>query len=262
MAKSQWAAFFDDHAPRYDENVFTKNTLAEVDFLIEALGLSRGDSILDIGCGTGRHAVELASRGFDVTGLDISSGMLAEARKRASSAGVEVAWVHADARRFAFRRGFDAVVCLCEGAFGLLTDADDPIGQPLAILRNAAGSMKTGARALFTVLNAMRMIRRAKGEGAEDAEFDPIALAERTDCLPPGSSRKYSLFERGFVPTELVLLFGTAGLEVLEIWGGTAGNWGRRPIDPDEYEIMVLAHKPERPPAPPFGFFARREFGT
>jgi hypothetical protein len=50
--------------------------------------------------------------------------------------------------------------------------------------------------------------------------------------------------ERGFVPTELTILFQMAGLQVLNIWGGTAGNWGRRPVDLDEMEIMVLACKP------------------
>jgi hypothetical protein len=53
--------------------------------------------------------------------------------------------------------------------------------------------------------------------------------------------------ERGFVPTELRLLFGLAGLETLGIWGGTAGTWGKRPIDLDEYEIMVLARKASPP---------------
>lgn len=57
------------------------------------------------------------------------------------------------------------------------------------------------------------------------------------------------LRERAFVPTELVLLFRMAGLEVLNIWGGTAGNWGRRKIDLDEMEIMVLARKPAQPTA-------------
>jgi len=50
--KSEWQEFFDGHAPVYNENCFTKNTLAEVDFLIEALELKPGASVLDVGCGT------------------------------------------------------------------------------------------------------------------------------------------------------------------------------------------------------------------
>ena len=49
------------------------------------------------------------------------------------------------------------------------------------------------------------------------------------------------------MPTELALLFRLAGMSVLDIWGGTAGNWGRRSIDLDEIEIMVVARKTAEP---------------
>ena len=90
---SKWEQFFNGHAPIYMNNGFTKNTLAEVDFLIEELKLPSGSSILDMGCGTGRHSVELAKRGYAVTGVDLSAGMLAEARKAAETAGVTVEWI-------------------------------------------------------------------------------------------------------------------------------------------------------------------------
>jgi hypothetical protein len=52
--------------------------------------------------------------------------------------------------------------------------------------------------------------------------------------------------ERGFVPTELTLLFRMAGLEVPRIWGGTAGSWNRGPIQLDEFEIMIVGQKVRR----------------
>lgn len=65
--KSTWEEFFDAHAPVYEDNVFTKNTIREVDFLIEELSFPPAGSILEVGCGTGRHSIELARRGYSVT---------------------------------------------------------------------------------------------------------------------------------------------------------------------------------------------------
>ena len=241
MTKSPWADFFDGHAPVYDENCFTKNTLFEVGFLIRELALDPGAAILDIGCGTGRHAVELARQGFRVTGLDISIGMLEQARQKAHDAGVTVNWIQSDANRFSLPGMFDAVICLCEGAFGLLGSGDDPIGQPLAILRNASTAMKPGGRCLFTVLNALCLIRKYNKTDIENKLFDPLMMSEVSECAAPEGP---IMRERAFVPTELTMLGIMAGLEIQSVWGGTAGNWGHRSIDPDEIEIMFTARKP------------------
>jgi ubiquinone/menaquinone biosynthesis C-methylase UbiE len=124
--KADWEKFFDGHAPVYMENSFTTNTMNEVDFLVEELRLKRGATVLDVGCGTGRHAIELARRGFVVTGVDLSSGMLAEARK----AKVAVTWVHGDAARMPVEQQFDAVICLCEAPSACWDVEMTPSGNP------------------------------------------------------------------------------------------------------------------------------------
>jgi SAM-dependent methyltransferase len=97
---------------------FTKGTDQEVDFLTDALGLTPGARILDVGCGPGRHAHALAVRGFDVVGVDISERFVGLAREGAP-AGALVTFERADARALRFDNEFDAVISLCQGAFGL-----------------------------------------------------------------------------------------------------------------------------------------------
>ncbi|NPV61871.1 MAG: class I SAM-dependent methyltransferase [Methanotrichaceae archaeon] len=247
--RSTWEEFFDAHAPLYEDNVFTKNTVREVDFLLEELSLQPGSSILDIGCGTGRHSIELAKRGYTVTGLDLSSEMLSRAADAARSAGVNVNWIRSDATQFSLPGKYDGAICLCEGAFGLLGQRDDSIDQPLSILCNISRSLKPQAKMVLTVLNATAMVRRHTNKDVAEGSFDPITMVESSECPPREGLPPVAVRERAFVPTELILLFRLAGMSVLNVWGGTAGNWGRRTIDLDEMEIMVVAAKTAEPSA-------------
>ena len=245
--KSTWETFFDAHAPIYEENEFTKNTVQEVDFLLEVLGLPPGGSVLDVGCGTGRHSIELAKRGYAATGLDLSAEMLAIAADAAKGEDVHVDWVHSDATRFSFFGRYDAAVCLCEGAFGLLGQGDDVVEQPLSILCNVSRSLKPQAKAVFTVLNAAAMLRKYENKDVAEGRFDPLTMVESSEYSPREGLPAIAVRERAFIPTELILLFRLAGMSVLNIWGGSAGNWGRRPLDLDEIEIMIVARKTGEP---------------
>jgi len=243
--KNQWEAFFDNHAPHYMQNVFTRNTLAEVDFLLEVLSIAAGASILDMGCGTGRHAIELARRGYRVTGVDISAGMLAQARQAASDAGVQVEWVQSDATQFAITSQFDAAICLCEGAFGLFNVGEDPDEHDRAILRAISAALKPGAPCMLTTLNGMAKIRAVTQEDVEQGRFDPVTMTINSEQLwdLPGGQQHVHVRERYYTPPELAWLFEQTGLTVAHMWGGTAGKWGQRAPDLDEIEIMVVARK-------------------
>ncbi|MBN2238299.1 MAG: class I SAM-dependent methyltransferase [Dehalococcoidales bacterium] len=244
MPENNWERYFNGHAPRYMDNPFTFGTLKEVDFLLEELNLPEGSRILDIGCGTGRHSIELARRGFQVTGVDISAGMLAEAEKTAREEGVSVEWVQSNAAAYTSEAVFDAAVCLCEGAFCLLDEDDDPHERDLSILRNIYAALKQGGKFILTALNGCRPIRNYMNEDTGYV-FDPVTMIETYDMPSenPTEPGPITVRERNYPPSELALLFKIAGFEVEHVWGGTAGNWGRRPLDPDEMEVMVVAGK-------------------
>ena len=95
-----WRTFHDSHAHEYMSQWYVQHWKEEVDFIVDELDLKSGDRVLDVGCGAGRHSVELARRGCQVTGIDISTGMLDEARKAAAAIDVEVDWRHCDATQF------------------------------------------------------------------------------------------------------------------------------------------------------------------
>jgi SAM-dependent methyltransferase len=240
-----WEQFFDRFADRYDQESFTQNTDAEVAFIIEHTAPPAGGAILDMGCGTGRHSVALAQRGYQVTGVDLSRGMLAVAAERARAAGAAVEWVHANAADFVRPDAFDTVICLCEGAMCLLTDEDDPLERDMVILRNIRQSLRPGGTLILNVLSASRVIRAANDEAVGSGKFDPMNLTELSDVvqyLPddPGVRR---LRERYYTAPEIRRMVLGAGLTIRGVYGGTAGNWGLRPIELDEYELMVLAER-------------------
>ena len=243
MKKHEWEEFFDREADYYLQEPFTKHTKKEIDFLLEEFKLPEGAKILDVGCGVGRHSIELAKRGYRVTSVDISRKMLEKAEERAQKESVEVEFIKADATKFVRDEEFDAAICLCEGAFSLLGSSDDPIEHDLAILRNVYKSLKPGGKFILTALSALSRIKKATNEDIASGVFDPNTMTFFEELEAPDGT-KVPIRERVYVPTELYLMFKMAGFEVKAIWGGTAGRWGKRKVDMDDIEIMVVAEKP------------------
>jgi cyclopropane fatty-acyl-phospholipid synthase-like methyltransferase len=217
-----------------------------VDFLLEELNLPPGSAILDMGCGTGRHSVELARRGYQMTGVDLSAGMLAQAAKAAQAAGVQLELVQSDARAYLSAPRFAAAICLCEGAFGLVGTGEDPEAHDPAILQRIYAALKPGAPFILTALNGLRAIRECTPADVESGKFDPLALVEvyEMEVETPEGLMPIVVREKKYLPQDLKRLCQQAGFQVLHLWGGTAGNWGRRMVELDEMEVMVVARKP------------------
>ena len=101
-----------------------ERSVADAEIITRFLGLSSGQDILDVPCGEGRHAVDLAARGHNVPGLDLSAELLARAARRAEERNVSVEWVQGDMRRLEWKERFDAAVCYW-GSFGYFDDQGD-----------------------------------------------------------------------------------------------------------------------------------------
>lgn len=240
---SMWKEFFESQAATYDQNPFTQHTTSEIDFLLSLYPLAPGARILDVGCGTGRHSIELAKRGFRVTGLDFSPAMLSEARKKAE--GLDIEWIEADAVQFELDRTFDAAFCLCEGGPGLIQRGDDPVKHEMAIFKNIEHHLNPSAPFVLTCLNGYSIIRQLKDEFIGDGRFNPSTMissyVDEWD-LPEGT-KQIQIFERLFIAPEVVRMLTDSGFKVDAVYGGTAGYWGKRPLSLDEVEAMFVCRK-------------------
>lgn len=191
MHDKSWKTFFKDEAPRYLDNCFTKNTKFEVEFIINELNLKRGDRILDIGCGTGRHSLGLAAENMKVIGIDLSPDMLAIAREKAEKEKLDIEFIEGDASKVRLAKTFDHAICICEGAFGLHEKGEEPVGFNLSILRNVSCMLKPGGKLLMTVLNGYKKIREHSDEDVAKGIFDPVTLYF-DNCIQNEAQRWYA----------------------------------------------------------------------
>jgi SAM-dependent methyltransferase len=243
---SEWKTFFNGYAHKYEEECFTKGTFAEVDFLIEELGLNPGNSILDIGCGTGRHSLEFARRGFHVTGVDFSSEMLQVAKNRAIDEGLNIEFVESPAQDFIPTKKYDAAISLCEGALCLFGSEDNIWGKDMAILANMAEALEPGKPFLITVLNAFKMIRSITDDDIKSGTVDLFTLSQKFAYKGQdsgGQEISISAIERYYTPSEMVRMVNRIGLKVDHLYAGTAGAWKKDHISLDEFEFMLIGHK-------------------
>lgn len=215
---------------------FTKGTDQEVGFLVSALGLSEGARVLDVGCGPGRHAHALAKRGMIVHGVDISAEFVEIARDGAPPGAT---FERADARELRFDREFDAVICLCQGAFGLMTEP----GGDLAVLDGITRAATVGGRVALSAFNAFFVVKHWEGAGFNP---DDGINHEHTEIRNPrGEQVAVDMWTGCYTPRELRLLFSHVGLDVDDVFGVEPGAYARSVPSVDLPEYLVLATRPD-----------------
>jgi SAM-dependent methyltransferase len=216
---------------------FTKGTEQEVEFLADALGLEAGEHVLDVGCGPGRHALALARRSLDVVGVDLSDDFIALARDAAAAAGLPIRFEVLDVRDLTYDGEFDAVVCLCQGGFGLLGGRDEP-----AVFRRIAAALRPGGRLALTAFSAAFAARFLE----EGESFDPATgvLHERSAVRnEEGVEKVFDAWTTCFTARELELLAERAGLDVEGVYGVAPGRYGTAPPTIEHPELLLLARR-------------------
>jgi cyclopropane fatty-acyl-phospholipid synthase-like methyltransferase len=231
---AHWFEAIADHTgAAYLRYSFTKGTNQEVDFLIDVLGLEKGMRVLDVGCGPGRHSHELARRGIDAHGVDISQRFIDVARDKAPP---NATFERLDARTLAFDAEFDAVISLCQGAFGLLGGDQD-----IDLLSGMAHALKPDGRVAVSAFNAYFQVRYL-----EDSVFDAEhgVNHERTTVKDvDGKDADFDLWTTCFTPRELRLMAHAAGLEVEHLYSVGPGEYARREPSIDSYEYLLVAKR-------------------
>jgi len=239
--------FFEEMAdfmgPAYLRYSFTKGTVQEVGFLVEALGLRPGMRVLDVGCGPGRHALELGQRGMSVLGVDISQRFVDLGTEAAAFAHLTatVSFERVDARKLRFHQEFDAVISLCQGGFGLVGRAEDG-GADDAVLAGLAQAVRPGGRLALSAFSAYFQVQHLEVGDSFDAATG--VNHERTEIRDGGTGRRQvDLWTTCFTPRELRLLCQTVGLNVEHIWSVTPGSYAAHQPTIDTPEFLVVARR-------------------
>ena len=218
---------------------FTKGTEQEIDFLVEALGLAPGSRVLDVGCGPGRHALSLARRGFRVHGIDISQTFVDVARLAAEREGLTkvATFERVDARVAALPPIFDAAICLCQGAFGLM----DHLSHDLEVLTGLAGALRPGGAFALSAFNAYYVVKYH-----DEAVFDAgTGVSSETTVVrnASGDQLEAELRTGCFTPRELRLMCRQVGLGVDAIHSVEPGAYRAGPATSESPEFLVLGHR-------------------
>jgi SAM-dependent methyltransferase len=226
-------------------------TGAEVDRALAMLGAQGGERVLDMACGTGRHSHELARRGFDVVGVDISPDLLAIARADAEAESLTASFVAADLRELDFEEEFDLVLNLNDGAIGYFETEEEnhrTFEVIAAALRPGGGNLLQLPNVLYAEAHLPQTTWIA-GEGMVeliDHRWEPRSRYLEGSTMPilvgevfqgvspiPFRQRLYSV-------DELTQIYESVGMSLANVFRGSGKP---RPPKDSQFEVFVAGRK-------------------
>lgn len=239
---------FDEEYLRSIPDGIAEITRRESDFIEESLRLKKNSRILDLACGFGRHSIELAQRGYQMVGLDLSMPLLQRAVDAAQQRSLNVKFIHSDMRELDFSQIFDGAF-VWNTSLGYFDDRTN-----LEVLHGLHRALKVGGRLVVDVLNRDHVIQQTptrlwwEGNGCiflEETEFDyqtSTLQAERSYIYEDGKPPvEHTSFIRLYSVHELRQMLHVAGFRVLEV----SGEYHHRGyfLGPASRRIIVLAEK-------------------
>ncbi len=234
----------DDYLYFYEETLRAESTDAQVDRVEYELRLPRPSRVLDLGCGHGRHAIELARRGHTVHGVDMMEGFITRARDDASRAKSGATFERADLRHFEATEPYDAAVCLFD-AFGLHRDDENA-----KVLSNMARALRPEGGFCLDLRNRDWMVRFLQPvtvlERGDDLMIDRHAIDSRTGRLVDrrmmvrdGKVRHAPFSVRLYGLPEITALLASVGLDVRVAYG----DWSGAPVTINHNRLVLFGAK-------------------
>lgn len=227
-------------------------TGAEVDRALAMLGAQGGERVLDMACGTGRHSLELARRGHDVVGTDISPDLLAIAEADAEAESLSASFVAADLRELDFSEEFDLVLNLNDGAIGYFETEEEnhrTFEVIAAALRPGGGNLLQLPNVLYAEAHLPQKTWIA-GDGMVElidhrweprtryleGSTMPILVGETFEGVSPIPFR-----QRLYSVEEMTEIYGSVGMEFAGVFRGTGKP---RPPKDSQFEVFYSGRKP------------------
>jgi len=235
----------DEYLYFMEDSLREENTNAQVDFIIEKLALLPGMKVVDLGCGHGRHSLELARRGYKPTGVDLVEGFLEHARSAAERESLEVPFLRGDIGALATEEGaFDGAICMFD-AFGFFDD-----NHTFSTLRSVNKIIAEGARFILdlrtrewmTRLPTTSVLDKGNGDMMIDRHHFDIGssrFVDRRTYLRAGKQREVMFSIRLFAFTEIKLILESTGFGVEAAFGGFDGS----PLSANKPRTIIVAKK-------------------
>ena len=223
-----WEELFNDDYIRTMAKITDAQIAEEASFIEESLGVAPGAMVLDLACGTGRHAIELTRRGYKMVGFDLSLAMLARAADEASDRTQKLNFVQGDMREMTFENTFDGIYCW-NTSFGFFEEEKNA-----QVVQRVHKALRPGGQFLLDVVNRDYIVRQSpslawfEGDGCicmDEMQIDWITSrmrTKRTMMMDDGRTKEIEYSIRVYALHELGKLLHENGFKVVEVSGRAA----------------------------------------